>query len=218
MNKVLITGFKHSGTTLLHQLIDAHPQVGHIENEKNFITYDKPVEWVLLFASKYVNDLKKNMWGEKIPYGKTINDDENKAIEMITKWIEYFKEEARVIHIVRHPLDVVLSGSLHRRNYMQGDLDFILRSVPEVINFINPINRCATIVYEDLVSRPSYYLRNIFSFLGLNTDNETIKEVVDAPELKFNKINSDRAFSFKKKGIDDVVDYDKIKVNVKHKL
>jgi hypothetical protein len=218
MNKVLITGFKHSGTTLLHQLIDAHPQVGHIENEKNLITYDKPVEWVLLFASKYVNDLKKNMWGEKIPYGKSTSDDENKAIEMITKWIEYFKEEARVIHIVRHPIDVVLSGTLHRISYKQNDLDFILRSVPKVIDFTNPINKCATLVYEDLVSNPSYYLLNIFSFLGLNTDNETIKEVVDAPELKFNKINSDRAFAFKKKGIDDVVDYDKIKVNVKYKL
>jgi hypothetical protein len=218
MNKVLITGFKHSGTTLLHQLIDAHPQVGHIENEKNLITYDKPVEWVLLFASKYVSNLKKKMWGEKIPYGKSISDDENKAIEMITKWLKYFKDEARVIHIVRHPLDVVLSGSLHRRNYMQSDLDFILRSVSKVIDFTNPINKCATLIYEDLVSNPSYYLYRIFSFLGLDTDRETIKRVVDAPELKFNKINSNRAFAFKKKGLDDSVDYEGIKVNIKYKL
>ena len=218
MNKVLITGFKHSGTTLLHQLIAAHPQVGHIENEKNLITYDKPTEWVLLFAGKYVKNLKKNMWGEKIPYGKTIEDDENKAIEMITKWLDYFKDEARVIHIIRHPIDVVLSGTLHRKNYRQDDLDFILRSVLKVINYTNPINKCATLVYEDLVSNPSYYLLNIFSFLGLNTDHETIKKVVDSPELKFNKINSDRAFAFKKKGLDDPIDYEKIKINIKYKL
>ena len=42
MVKIFITGFRHSGTTMLHQLIKAHPQVGWIENEESFIEFDKP--------------------------------------------------------------------------------------------------------------------------------------------------------------------------------
>jgi len=39
MVKIFITGFKHSGTTMLMQLVQAHPQVGGIENEASYIEY-----------------------------------------------------------------------------------------------------------------------------------------------------------------------------------
>jgi hypothetical protein len=47
MTKILITGFMHSGTTLLLQLINSHSEVGWIQFEDGYIEFDKPKEWVL---------------------------------------------------------------------------------------------------------------------------------------------------------------------------
>ena len=217
MVKILITGFKHSGTTMLHQLIKAHPQVGFIENEEGFIEFDKPKEWVLMFAQKTAGNLKRNAWGEKLPWGTRGNDIKAKRpIGIITKWLKYFKYDGRVIHILRHPLDVVLSG-LNGNKVVQSDLNFILDTVPKVINFTNTKKKCASIVYEDLLTKPEIHLRNIFEFLNLKTSDNIIKKVINT-SLKFGKINADRAFAYKKKGVNIEIDYNGIIDLIKYRL
>jgi len=217
MVKILITGFQHSGTTMLHQLIKAHPQVGWIENEECYIEYNKPKEWVLMFARKRVENLKKYAWGEKVPWGHRENDIEGKRpIAIIKKWMKYFKNDAKVLHIVRHPLDVVLSG--HPGNkIVESNLSFVLDSVSRVINFTNTNKRCSSIVYEDLLTDPETHLHNIFTFLNLKSNNKIIKKVINS-QLKFDKINADRAFAYKKKNVDRKVDYDGILKLIERRL
>ena len=113
MTKILITGFKHSGTTLLMQLIRAHPQVGWIEFEKSYIEFDKPKDWIEMMARKRVKNLKRDVWGEKIPWGTRDNDRKAKrAIGFSTKWLRYFGKGARVLHIIRHPIGTASSGHI----------------------------------------------------------------------------------------------------------
>ena len=197
----------HSGTTMLHQLIKAHPQVGWIENEECYIEYDKPKEWVLMFAKKKVENLKTHAWGEKIPWGHRESDAKGKRIiKIISKWLEYFPHQARVLHILRHPLDVALSGQ--GSNLVLPDFEKIIDSVPNVIDFINKCGKtCATVVYEDLLTNPHSHLRNIFDFLNLASSNKIIKTVMSNPSLKFEGINANRAFAHRLKNIDLKIDY-----------
>jgi len=202
MTKILITGFRHSGTTMLHQLIKAHPQVGWIENEESFIEFDKSKEWMLLMASHKVPDLKKYAWGEKIPWGtRPVDYNGKRAINMIKKWLKYFKGQGRVLHILRHPLDVALSGRGDSTKIGEKDWEYIMSSVPKVIDFVNSNKRCKTIIYEELLYEPEEVISEILDFLNLENTPKIVKRIATTP-LKFGKINPERAYNFKNKQIE----------------
>jgi hypothetical protein len=207
--KILITGFRHSGTTMLLSLLRNHPQVGWIEMEEGYIEFNKPREWVLQMASKKVPDLKNMAWGEKIPWGHRPNDQNaNRVIGFTKKWLKYFGKQSRVLHILRHPIDTASSG---RPDEQPGvdTLKHIMNTVPAYINFINNSMYCATIVYEDLLINPREHLKNIYHFCGLKSNDKILNRVLNAP-LKFGKINADRAYAFMKKGIAPTIDYQDI--------
>jgi hypothetical protein len=215
MVKILITGFRHSGTTMLMSLIRAHPQVGWIEFEESLIAYDKPKEWVLKQAGRRVPNMKKYAWGEKIPWGTRPEDvNGERAKKMIRKWLKLFRGEARVLHIMRHPIDVAISGG---GRIGEDAWKFITTTVPVVIDFMNDNPKCATIAYEDLVIRPRAHLINIFNFLGLKSGLRTVDKIINTP-LKFGKINADRAFAFRNKKVNKDFDYDELRGRVKKRL
>ena len=215
MVKIFIVGFRHSGTTMLMQLVKAHPQVGFIENEEGFIDFDKPKNWILMHAVKRVPNLKKYAWGEKIPWGTRKEDvDGKRVIRLSKKWLKFFRGKARVLHIVRHPFDVALSGS---GKIGKIEWKYITTTVPLVIDYMNNNPKCATVVYEDLVTIPEIHLRNIFQFLSLDSSPKVIEKIIDTP-LKFGKINADRAFAFKNKKINKEFDYDKLIERIENRL
>jgi len=219
--KIFITGFRHSGTTMTHQLIKAHPDVGWIENEMSYIEYDKPKEWVLSMARKRVPELKKYSWGEKLPWGTREDDkDGTRIINVSKKWLEFFGKEARILQVLRHPLDVSLSVyplPTTRNTVAKDQLEFALSSLSNVIDFMNSDKRCAVVLYEDLVTKPEVYLHKIFNFLNLKSNKKLINKVMNTT-LKFGKINSDRAFAYKNKKIKIKVDYKKIVDRIKHRI
>ena len=210
MNKILITGFRHSGTTMLMQLLRAHPQVGWIEMEEGYVEYyDKPKKWILMMAKKRTSNLKKQAWGEKLPWGNRPGDKKAKrAISFTKRWFKLFKRSARVIHIIRHPVDVASSERPDGTPSKEA-LKQILSTVPVYIDYINNNLHFATIVYEDLVTNPREHLSNIFKFCGLDNDPKIVEKVINS-DLKFGKINADRAYAFKKKGIESDINYEKI--------
>lgn len=218
MTKILITGFMHSGTTLLLQLINSHSEVGWIQFEDGYIEFDKPKEWVLLMAKKRVPDLKKYAWGEKIPWGNRVNDKHaERVIRFSKKWLKYFRKEARVLHILRHPCDVASSG---RRDGSpeQDTLDFIFSSLPNYIDFINSDKRCSTILYEDLVLHPEEYLSKIFKFLNLRDDNKAFLDAMNTT-LKFEGINPDRAYAHLVMSDSNLeIDYKQFTERLKHRI
>ena len=54
-----------------------------------------------------------------------------------------------------------------------------------------------------------HILQTLFSFCNLKHDEKTIKRVMNT-ELKYGKINSDRAFAYKTKNLNEDVDYSKL--------
>jgi hypothetical protein len=210
VNKILITGFKHSGTTMLMGLLRMHPDVGWIEMEEGYIEYDKPKKWVLQMASKKVPNLKKKIWGEKIPWGNREEDKRcDRAIGFTKRWLKMFKSEARVLHIIRHPIDVASSGRPDG-NPGEKTLKNILKTVPEYIEKTNKYQNVATVIYENLVINPQEHLKNILYFCGMRDDQKTLTYMISGNLLKYGKLNADRAFAFKKKGVISDIDYDGI--------
>jgi len=218
MNKILITGFQHSGTTLLQQLINCHPEVGWIESEEGYIEFDKPKDWIVMMAKKRVPNLKKYAWGEKIPWGNRPSDKHGeRVIGFSKKWLKFFGKKARIIHILRHPIDVASSGSLNG-SPGKNALDLIFNSLPKYIDFINTDRRCATIVYEDLVLEPELYLSKIFKFLNLKDDKKIVKSVMNTT-LKFGKINPERAYAYRVRSNSNLeIDYDQFTERLEYRL
>jgi len=217
MTKILIIGFRHSGTTMLMQLLKAHPQVGWIEFEESYIEFDKPREWVLMMAKKKVSNLKKYAWGEKIPWALRKNDiNGQRVIGFSKKWLRYFAKNARVLQILRHPIDVALSGR-PGNSVGKKEMKYMKSSIPKVIDFVNSNKRCATIVYEDLVAHPEIHLPNIFRFLKLNDNKKVVNKIINTP-LKFGKINADRAYAYKNKTPNMKFDYDMFVETLRRRL
>ena len=218
MTKILITGFQHSGTTLLAQLINSHPEVGWIEFEEGYIEFDKPKEWIVMMAKKRVPNLKKYAWGEKIPWGNRNNDKNGKrVIEFSKKWLKFFGKDARILHILRHPIDVAASGSLNNSPGREA-LHLIFKSLPKYIDFINTDRRCATIVYENLLLNPELHLLKIFKFLNLRDDKEALKNVMNTT-LKFGRINPERAYAYRVKSNSNLeIDYDQFTERLEYRL
>jgi hypothetical protein len=211
MRKIFITGFQRSGTTLTHALIKAHPQVGWIEDEQNYIEFDKGKDWVLMMGSKKVPDMKQFAWGEKIPW---TDDNGKRIIGLMDMWLRYFKKQARIIQLIRHPLDVALSISPALRD----ELDFVLKSVPIITDYLNDIDRAASLQFEELVLNPKEKLKSLFEFLDLDNDNKTIEKVMNV-DLKFGKINTERAYAYKVNSSTNMeIDYKKIIERAKNLL
>ncbi len=207
MTKILITGYRHSGTTMLMQLLRSHPQVGWIEFEESYIEFDKPKEWVVMMASKKVPDLKSYAWGEKIPWGNRETDkDAKRAIAFSKKWLKYFKKEGRVLHILRHPIDTILSGRGNASHVPKKEFKHLINTLEKYIDFVNNSSRTTTIVYENLLFEPKKYLSDIFDFLRLKSNEKTVNQVVNS-KLKFGKINPERAYAYRKKNVNFQYDY-----------
>jgi len=217
MTKILIIGFRHSGTTMLMQLLRSHPQVGWIEFEESYIEFDKPRKWILMLAKKKVPDLKNYAWGEKIPWALRENDKQGeRVIKFSKKWLKFFRKDARVLHILRHPIDVALSGSGDK--VAKKEIKYMMSSLPKVIDFVNSNKRCATVLYEELVTNPEVFLPSIFNFLKLKSTKKIVNKVINTP-LKFGKINSSRAYAHLFDSSTNMeIDYDIFINRLKHKL
>jgi hypothetical protein len=216
--KILITGFRHSGTTMTRLLVQAHPQVGWIFDEESYIELDKPKEFIEAMASKRV-DIAKQSWGEKIPWGTRPNDlKAERAIAFSKKWLKFFRGKARVLHVLRHPLDVALSGTYSMGIAGQESLNFMDSSLPKFIEFINSDNRCATVLYEDILLDTYRTLAEMFKFLNLKHDPKTIYKV-QYTKIKFGGINPSRAYAHRVNSSTNLqIDYQKIVDSLQHRI
>jgi hypothetical protein len=203
------------------RLIQAHPQVAHIFDEESYIEFDnKSKDWLLKMVGKKVPDIKKYAWGEKIPWGTRSSDiDANRAIEFSKKWLKYFGDDARIINVLRNPIDVILSGADHNeiKKESRKALKFLLTAVPIYIQFINSDPRCSTFLYEELVMNPEEILGRICDFLKLKFD-EKIYETIIGTQLKFGKINTSRAYANKDKSFYSLVEYEELIRSLKNRL
>jgi hypothetical protein len=202
--KVLVVGYMRSGTTLMRRIVQFHPDIVGMLHEKRIIKRRHTKEAAVKYAQNFRAACSlTNSWGEKVPfYGKT------RILPYCRKWVKLFGNEARIIHIVRHPIDVAISNvkkvkspaksvekaialyrSVYPRLLQETRDDEILSKKTFIISF------------ETLVTKPEKTLEALFKFCNLNSDHKIIKEICEAKDKKFRHfdgINSDRAFAYKK--------------------
>lgn len=216
--KILVVGYQRSGTTLLRRLIGLHPDVVAMLHEKKILNRGSDKKKALAYANRFSKKCNlDNNWGEKVPfYGNA------SILSYCKKWIKVFGDEARIVHIVRHPVDVAISNVKMKRSparSVEKAVKLYEKVYPKILKQTeqNDVLNKKTIVisFETLVTDPKKTMSKIFAFCKLRNDEKIIENISSAKKdalRYFDGINSDRAFSYKKSKHKDIkIDYDKVR-------
>ena len=197
--QILVIGFQRSGTTLLRRMIHIHPQVKRIFHEHLLVSkFRNDKKQLLNYISNKRTNNKKDNWGEKVPFYGKIKGGLH-PFTYCQKWTELFPE-SKIIHIVRHPIDVGLSTVNKYPNI--NDINIPLKKynklMTSLIGDIDKLDNALTIKYEDLLLNTDETINKIFKFCGLKEDIEIQTLMSGLKRVKYQKINESRAFNYKK--------------------
>jgi len=219
--KIFVTGFQRSGTTLLKDLIQKHPDVKVMFHETGLLKYKRER---LYKAKKLPNrttkserklnkklkrkirvninfDMSVDSWGEKIPYMDYMISKggyRTSIYHYCTKWNKYFQPDARILHIIRHPMDMGISTkNIGYTRTIRKPIRDLKRTFPRVMRQFKGLKNIKHIKYEDLLFEPEKVLKEIFDFCDLDSSPETIDVVLKSDIHSFGFINKERAFNYK---------------------
>ena len=200
MNRqILLIGIGRSGTTYLYRLFRAHPQVKTALLEEMLLCKKKSRAAIF---RKYPGFKKVGL--EKINYMQTSITKRGKnynitAAEYAYRWLETFGDSARIIHIVRHPLDTMQSLII-KKSRQRGHKEVSQELISEMLEryyeialkipvAIFALPYTYTFKYEYLMTNNKVMQKRMYSFCGLNPDHFH-------PEI----VRSHRAFNYKETG------------------
>lgn len=219
--KILVVGFARSGTMLLMEFIGLHPQVRQMFDERNII-FGRTKEELFRLRSfrdrkKRINrvraNLKTDIWGEKIIFvGRSNLPSLYIKYETLVvmkyyckKWNKFFLPDARIIFIVRHPLDVIPSILKRRKKWTEVDRQEQIKQyfevMPEAIKFVKTLPNCLIVKFEDLTSHPVETLTKVFAFCNLDTSLDLVTSITKTTKLTrpHTSLTPSRAFAYKRK-------------------
>lgn len=198
---VFVVGMIRSGTTLMEQLLSAHPEVrgaGELHYWPDTAlgmlspdTRELEPEVIRKLGSDYL-DLLRERW----PDGRHVTDKMPTNVQLLG-FLHTSLPNARIIHILRDPLDLALSIWM---TYIRQAPPFT--SDKESIKFalamhdrlrdhwaaVMPSNRYLQVRYEELTREPERIMRNVLEFLGLDWHEDCIhpernERMVTTPSL-----------------------------------
>jgi hypothetical protein len=178
---IFIVGCHRSGTSLLRMLLDSHPDISagaeeaslswlaHLDTDRWRTTLSNygfsEDEWLAAVRSlfeplhvRYAESQGKNRWAIKCPQNA-----------LLLEYIDKLYPTCQVVHIVRHPRDVVASNrrmyGKRRGAHYGGRWVHAVRSA-EAVGAALGQDRYRSLRYEDLVSNPELILRSLLKWLG----------------------------------------------------
>ena len=193
----LLCGHPRSGTTLVEQVIDAHPQAISLEETRILhdnaylpLTRDMAPETSILkvlndASDQTLRDARAEYWrcaegflGESI--GDRLLVDKNPAFSILLLPLARFFPEAKILVALRDPRDVVLSCfmqplSLNPVSSSYLTLEKTVEQYAGVMQFLNRLRPLLPqdtleVRYERFVSNPEPESRRLLDFLGLPWD------------------------------------------------
>lgn len=196
---VFILGMPRSGTTLLEQILHAHPDVSGIGEERRLS------ELITEFSSLPEYDgkpypLRRSRSGAYLPpqaigreYMHFMNKAGNSAKRIVSKSIAHrlwagmsslIFPQAKYIHIHRDPMDMCLScyatnftGAAQGYTYDLSELGAHYKTHTRLISHWNDVlpGRILNVRYEDIVKDTEHQARQILGFLDLPWDDRCLE-------------------------------------------
>ena len=231
---VFVAGFARSGTTLIEQSLSMHTQIaaaGEIGSLRQVVRHAQrllhsPLPYPNALTELWMGDQRRGLDTLRDTY---LNDAEqmhgiagnseayftDKMIfnEMHLALIGLILPGAPVIHMIRHPLDVVLSVFSHQLSggvRSRGDIVSIARHYAATIDLVEHyaeqglLGRYMAVRYEDVVSDQRTQVARILDFIGLPFEqsclefdrNERYARTLSFSQVR-RKLNSDGVFRYR---------------------
>jgi tetratricopeptide (TPR) repeat protein len=199
---IFIVGFPRSGTTMVEQTLTAHPRISAGDelptiNELTAIIprmLNSPLAYPEAFADLWLGDQVEGLDNLRDYYlqrarqlgavkkGASWFTDKMPLNETHLGLIALLFPQAPIVHLLRHPLDVVLSvfsNHLTHGFYCAYDLETIARHYVLVMGLVEHYRREMTlrylpVRYEDIVADQETQVRKIMSFVGVPFDRRCL--------------------------------------------
>jgi Sulfotransferase family len=179
---IFIVGCQRSGTSALRRTLDAHPRISAGPEEATLFMLKRS-------DSRLARDRRKGYgiseeaWLEMVrrmngdlmrPYaqsqGKTRWALKLPRLALAIPWMDKVYPDCQVIHIVRHPVDVISSNQRHygpSKSHLYGKrwVNYVRSAERNGPKLLGP-DRFKTIKYEEVMTEPEKVLRDLIDWLG----------------------------------------------------
>ena len=195
---LFVLGFPRSGTTLLEQTLSAHPRIAAAD-ELPFIMeiaelmprlLDSPLGYPEALAELWMADHREDLDNLRdhylrkvaqlgvVPEGAAWFTDKMPLNEMHLGLIHLLFPESPLLHVVRHPLDVmvsVYSNLLTHGFYCAYALESVARHYARVMDLVEHYRgemaaKYLRVRYEDVVEDQEASIRGVLDFIGEQFD------------------------------------------------
>jgi tetratricopeptide (TPR) repeat protein len=200
---LFIVGFPRSGTTMVEQTLSAHPRIsagdelGFVNDISNLMPrmLNSPLAYPEALADLWMGDQREGLDSLRDYYlqrarqldiiepGATWFTDKMPLNETHLGLIGLMFPDAPVIHVLRHPLDVVLSvfsNHLTHGFYCANALDTIAQHFVLIADLVEHYRREMTLKYlpvryEDIVGEQEVHVRRMLNFVGAGFNKRCLK-------------------------------------------
>ena len=176
----LIIGAMKSGTTTLYHALKCHPDIFMAEvKEPQFFSDEKKIE----LSMSWYESLFKNATNQKAVGEASTNYSKYPLFKHVPESIKLHIPDAKLIYIIRNPIDRIYSQFTH--NYYIGRVDNDLnRVITQNQNYINTSryymqlkrylevfdnSQIKVVLLEDLRDEPNKVIKGIYEYLGVES-------------------------------------------------
>ncbi len=194
---VFVLGMPRSGTTLVEQVLDSHPEVagsGEINDLSRIVNQIDPYMPPGAQLPEAVSAIERSVWRELgsryIEALRTYDKDARRVVDKLPfnytliGLISLMLPNAKIIHCTRHPLDTCLSCYLNSFSGDRGftyDLDELGRTFVNYHRLMKhwktvlPAGTMLDVAYEDLVEDLENTARRMIDFIGLEWSDSCLE-------------------------------------------
>ena len=200
---LFIVGFPRSGTTMVEQTLSAHPRISAGDELPTINDLTNLIPQMLMSPLAYPEALADLWFGDKWEELDNFRDyylQRARQLGAIRKGASWFTDkmplnethlglialifpQAPIIHVLRHPLDVVLSvfsNHLTHGFYCGYELETIARHYVLIMDLVEHYRRemrlrYLAVRYEDIIADQEARVREMLGFIGASFDRRCLK-------------------------------------------